>query len=127
MAGKRRTGGAPGTRSPADKNRQVASPPSVFEEGPTDWDPGLPERLDVQVGPGGRIVIPAVFRAAMQVKEGDRLMARVVDGELRLITPKMAIAWAQKMVRETIPEGVSLVDDLLEERRREFEDEMKDG
>ena len=63
----------------------------------------LPERLDLQLGPGGRVVIPAVFRKAMQVKEGDRLMARVVDGELRLITPEMAIRLAQKMVRETIP------------------------
>jgi hypothetical protein len=31
------------------------------------------------------------------------------------------------MVRETIPGDVSLVDDLLEERRREFEREMEDG
>ena len=39
----------------------------------------------------------------MQVKDGDRLMARVVDGELRLITPEMGVRKAQKMVRETIP------------------------
>ena len=103
------------------------APPTLsgFADGAAQWDPDLPERLDVQVGPAGRIVIPAVFREAMQVKEGDRLMARVVDGELRLRTPKMAIAWAQKMVRQTIPDDVSLVDDLLEERRRERG--MEDG
>jgi AbrB family looped-hinge helix DNA binding protein len=98
-----------------------------FAEDAPEWKAQLPERLDVQVGPGGRIVIPAVFRAAMQVKEGDRLMARVVDGELRLITPNMAIAWAQKMVRETISGEDSLVDTLLEQRRQEFEDEFRDG
>ncbi len=98
-----------------------------FAEDSTPWRAGLPERLDVQLGPGGRVVIPAVFREAMQVKEGDRLTARVVDGELRLITPKMAIAWAQKMVRETIPGDESLVETLMEQRRQEFEDEFRDG
>ena len=73
------------------------------------------------------MVIPAVYRKAMHVEEGDRLMARVVDGELRLITPEMAIRRAQKWVRETIPAGVSLVDDLIEMRRQEAADEFKDG
>jgi AbrB family looped-hinge helix DNA binding protein len=89
--------------------------------------PTLPDRVDVQVGPGGRIVIPGDFRDALEIGEGDRLMARVVDGELRLLTPEMAIRRAQKWVRETIPPGVSLVDDLLEMRRQEVEDELKDG
>jgi bifunctional DNA-binding transcriptional regulator/antitoxin component of YhaV-PrlF toxin-antitoxin module len=87
----------------------------------------LPERLDVQLDSAGRIVIPAVYRGAMQAKEGDRLMARVVDGELRLITPRMAVRLAQKMVRETIPGGDSLVDTLIEQRRKEYEDEFGDG
>lgn len=87
----------------------------------------LPERLDVQLDSAGRVVIPAVFRSAMQVKEGDRLMARVIDGELRLITPLMAVRLAQKMVRETIPGDDSLADALIEERRREFEREMAGG
>jgi bifunctional DNA-binding transcriptional regulator/antitoxin component of YhaV-PrlF toxin-antitoxin module len=87
----------------------------------------IPERLDIQLGPGGRIVIPAVFRDAMQVEEGGRLMARIVDGELRLITPEMGVRKAQKLVRAMIPPGVSLVDDLIEERRREFQRELEDA
>ena len=87
----------------------------------------LPERVNVQLGPAGRIVIPAVFRAAMQVGEGDRLMARVVDGELRLITPRMAVRLAQKLVRETIPGDDSLADSLIADRRREAQREMMDG
>jgi AbrB family looped-hinge helix DNA binding protein len=98
-----------------------------FAEGRAEWDAGVPDRLDLQLGPGGRVVIPAAFRKAMQVKEGDRVMARIVDGELRLITPDMAITRAQKWVRETIPAGVSLVDDLLEMRRQEAAGELKDG
>lgn len=86
------------------------------------------DRIDLQVGPAGRIVIPVAFRDAMQVKEGDRLMARVVDGELRLITPRMGVKLARKMVRELIPPGSpSLVDTLIENRRREVADEFGDG
>jgi AbrB family looped-hinge helix DNA binding protein len=100
-----------------------------FAEGSAQWeaDADLPDRLDLQLGPGGRVVIPAVFRKAMQVKEGDRLMARVVDGELRLITPAMGIRLAQKIVRETIPGDDSLADALIEDRRREFEQEYGNG
>ena len=87
----------------------------------------VPERLDRPAGPGGRIVIPANYRKAMEIEEGGRLMARVVDGELRLLTPEMAIRRAQKWVRETIPPGVSLVEDLLEMRRQEVEDELRNG
>lgn len=87
----------------------------------------LPERLDVYIGPGGRVVIPAVFRDAMQVKEGDRLMARVVDGELRLITPRMGVKLAQKIAREMICGDESLVDTLMDMRRREVADELGDG
>ena len=101
--------------------------PGGFAEGQKGFESEVPERLDLKLGPGGRVVIPAAYRKAMQVEEGDRLMARVVDGELRLITPHMAIRRAQKWVRETIPAGVSLVDDLLEMRRQELADELRDG
>lgn len=96
-------------------------------ESAAEWDPGLPERLDVQVGPAGRIVIPVVFRNAMGVKEGDRLLARVVDGELRLVSPRMAIKRAQQLVRELIPGDDSLADELIADRRREAEREPAGG
>jgi bifunctional DNA-binding transcriptional regulator/antitoxin component of YhaV-PrlF toxin-antitoxin module len=117
-----------------DKRRRRPGKPAVskqaapegFAEAADSWQPELPERLDLKLGPGGRVVIPAVYRKAMQVNEGDRLMARVVDGELRLITPGMAVRAAQKLVRETIPGDDSLADALIEERRREFEREMSE-
>jgi AbrB family looped-hinge helix DNA binding protein len=106
---------------------RAKKPPRGLSEEATKWyakQADRTERLDLQVGPGGRIVIPAAFRKAMQVKEGDRVMARVVDGELRVITPAMGVRLAQKMVRETIPGDDSLVDALMEDRRREVEDEF---
>ncbi len=101
--------------------------PGGFAEDQKDWAPAVPERLDVTLGPGGRVVIPAVYRKAMQVKEGDRLMARMVDGELRLISPEMGIKRAQRMVREMIPADVDLIEELFAMRREEVADELGDG
>jgi hypothetical protein len=41
------------------------------------------------------------------------------DGELRLATRREAIKRAQRLLRQYVPEGVSLVDELIAERRRE--------
>jgi AbrB family looped-hinge helix DNA binding protein len=111
---------------PTDDTVTSAAGPEALES-ERDQDAGLPEPSLLQMGPAGRVVIPVAFRDAMHVKEGDRLMVTIADGELRLITPRMSVKRAQKIVRETIPGDDSLADSLIEERRREFESEMTDG
>jgi bifunctional DNA-binding transcriptional regulator/antitoxin component of YhaV-PrlF toxin-antitoxin module len=102
--------------------------PQGFAEGQQAFEPELPERIRLTLGPGGRVVIPAVYRKAMQIEPGGELMARFVDGELRLITPQMAIKRVQRIVRETIPADADLVADLFEMRRQEVADEFgEDG
>lgn len=73
----------------------------------------------IQIGAGGRIVIPAEMRAAMRISEGDTLLGRIDDGELRLFSQDTAVRKAQEIVRQYVPEGVSLVDELIAERREE--------
>ena len=75
----------------------------------------------VRVGSNGRFVIPAEFRRALGVAEGDELLLRLVDGELRISSRAGAIRRAQELVRRHVPEGVSLVDELLDDRRAEAE------
>src|SRR5262245_51805023 len=55
--------------------------------------PRLTARL--QIGAGGRVVIPAEMRAAMGVGGGDLLSGRIVDGELRLLSKEAAVRKAQ--------------------------------
>jgi bifunctional DNA-binding transcriptional regulator/antitoxin component of YhaV-PrlF toxin-antitoxin module len=78
-----------------------------------------PVAAKVRVGPDGRIVIPAVLRAALNVGEEDVLFARIEDGELRLSTAARMQRRVNDALREFIPAGVSLVDELIAERRRE--------
>lgn len=73
----------------------------------------------LEIGAGGRVVIPAAFREAMGVKDGDRLLARLVDGEVRLVSKPVALRQARELLRKYVPEGVSLVDELIADRRRE--------
>ena len=73
----------------------------------------------VKVAEGGRIVIPAEYRKRLGVQVGDDVILQLDDGEIRLFTMREAIRRAQAMVRRYVPEGVSLVDELIAERRAE--------
>lgn len=95
--------------------------PSGFAEDqkPFDASPGALTPVRLKIGEAGRIVIPADMRQAMMVGPGDMVTARVVDGELRIISSRAAIRKAQKLVREHIAPGQNLVDELIAERREE--------
>jgi AbrB family looped-hinge helix DNA binding protein len=80
----------------------------------------------LRLGPDGRVLIPAAFRDALGLSEGDTLIALIDDGELNLLTRRAAVKRAQAIVRQFVPEGVSLVDELIEDRRREAEREKND-
>ncbi len=81
---------------------------------------GIGDRVEVKIGPGGRIVIPAAFRAAMEAEEGDTLVATVDgDGIVQLASAPAALRMAQRIVCAAVPADVSLSDSLIEDRRRE--------
>ncbi len=65
----------------------------------------------------GRVVIPASYRKALGVKPGDEVILRMEDDELRITTMKRKIERARQRVRKYIKPGVSLVDELIAERR----------
>ena len=71
------------------------------------------------VGKGGVIRLPAAVLTSMGVAEGDQVQL-ALDGDIvRVLSRAAAIREAQELVRRYVPEGVSLVDELLAERRAE--------
>jgi AbrB family looped-hinge helix DNA binding protein len=72
-----------------------------------------------KVGEGGRVVIPAAYRRALGVEEGDHVQLHLEGDEVRIVSRAGAIARAQELVAKYVPPGVSLVDELIAERRRE--------
>ena len=72
-----------------------------------------------KIAAGGRIVIPVEFRREIGVDVGDEVVLRLVEGEVHIMTRSQAIRRAQALVRKAIPSHRSLVQELLEERRKE--------
>jgi AbrB family looped-hinge helix DNA binding protein len=70
-----------------------------------------------RINANGRVVIPASYREALGIKAGDEVILRMEDGELRITTMKRRIERAQRLVRKYVKPGVSLVDELIAERR----------
>lgn len=83
----------------------------------------------LKIDSAGRIVIPAEMRAAMMVAPGDTVTAKVVDGEFRIVSPSVALKRVQAFANEfkASNPGVSLVDELIEERREEAGKELEEA
>ena len=72
---------------------------------------------------GGRIQLPADVRRALSLSDGDTVLIEVVDGEVHLRPVNAAIKRIQQRMHPYIIEGVSIVDELIADRRREAADE----
>ncbi len=66
----------------------------------------------VQVGEGGRVVIPAAIRKTMGIGIGDELMLRLDDGELRLMQQKQALRKIQAAIAGSKHKAISSADFL---------------
>ena len=71
----------------------------------------------------GRIVIPASIRRAIGMPHGGSFVVHLRDGEVHLEPTTLAIARVQSLVRQYVPEAVSLSDELIAERRAAAERE----
>ncbi len=68
---------------------------------------------------GGRVEIPPTFLQAMDVGEGDQVQLVSEGDAVRILSRGAALRELQDEVRRYVPEGASLVDELLAERRAE--------
>jgi len=80
-------------------------------------------QVHLKVRKDGSVLIPAVFRKALGMKPGEPLVASWVDHEVRIMTLKHRLEEAQRHARKNIKPGVSLVDELIADRRREAQRE----
>ncbi len=109
-----------GGDSPADgfaENRAARPPPSTSPVSRSR--PAESEQTRTAVGPGGRVVIPAAYRKVLGIKEGDAVFIRLDGEELRLVSDETEVRRVRELIARHVPEGVSLVDELIRDRRRE--------
>ncbi len=73
---------------------------------------------EVQLGAQGRVVIPAHLRKAMDLKPGDRLVARQ-DGDSIVLERRENLVKRLQARFANIPKAISLADELITERQAE--------
>jgi AbrB family looped-hinge helix DNA binding protein len=79
--------------------------------------------IKTKVAQGGRIVIPAEMRKQLGIGIGEDVNLSLEDNSLKIITQKESIRKAQALFRKFVPEGVSIVDELIADRRKEAEND----
>ncbi|MCL2646228.1 MAG: AbrB/MazE/SpoVT family DNA-binding domain-containing protein [Phycisphaerales bacterium] len=86
-----------------------------------------PIQASLRIAEGGRIVIPANIRSQLKLEVGTEVVMTVKDGQAILMSKKEARRQAcermREFVRRHVPAGVSLSEELMAERKREFENE----
>jgi AbrB family looped-hinge helix DNA binding protein len=72
-----------------------------------------------RIGPSGRLVIPAAQRRELGLEVGDQVLLETAGDELRVSSLKHRVARLQALVRKHNPNGESLSDSLIRDRRAE--------
>jgi AbrB family looped-hinge helix DNA binding protein len=84
----------------------------------------FPTNFSTKIDKSGRVVIPSALRDRLHLSPGDELVVEERAGVVTLSTYDRILADAQEYFCSLVPPGVSLVDELLAERRAEFEREQ---
>lgn len=77
----------------------------------------------VKIIDGGKLIIPAAFRRKLGIDIGDTVVIELGEDGLHVRSLSSAVRRAQDIVREFVPDDVSLADELIAERRFEAEHE----
>ena len=75
----------------------------------------------MKMSEGGRVVVPAEIRKALNLKDGDTVLWELRDGEARMTTRLARLEQARALVDKYCPAvpGESVVDEFIAERRAE--------
>lgn len=84
----------------------------------------MAQPAEIQVGPQGRVVIPAAIRQHMHINSGDCLLAHLEDGRLVLEKPEQVKNRLRAHFRNLSPDR-SLAAELIAERRLAAHTESK--
>ena len=73
----------------------------------------------VQLGPRGRFIISTKVRELLNLNEGDKFILAITSKNLLEIIPLRKQVGATRGIFKDLAPGVSLVDELIQGRRRE--------
>lgn len=77
------------------------------------------QEVKVKLGDKGGLFVPVEYQKILDLKPGDEILMKLDDGEIRISPSKDVVRHAQELVRKHIPSGRKLVDELIQDRRKE--------
>jgi AbrB family looped-hinge helix DNA binding protein len=84
-----------------------------------EYQPTPRDISHISVDKAGRVVIPASIRQRYGIHEGDKVVIDADEQGIHITTVDQAVRKAQAICARYIKPGVSLVDELIQERREE--------
>jgi len=81
------------------------------------------QEIRLRLSENGRVVIPAHIRKELGVEAGGEILLERQKNGYRLTTRRQRIKEAQEALRRYIKPGVSMVDELIAERREAAKNE----
>ncbi len=75
--------------------------------------------VKAKVDSQGRVLIPAAFREVMKMKPGGHVAMYLDEDGLHLVTRHFTSEQLRREIAAHVPEGVSLADELIADRRAE--------
>jgi antitoxin PrlF len=103
-----------------NKTVSIFDPPHYKSDAQTsEFERVVVPYFELAMDEHGCVVIPAELRASLLVENAGVLIAEVVDGELRLISPKAALRKVGRLIAEQDWGTDSVVQELLLEHRAE--------
>jgi bifunctional DNA-binding transcriptional regulator/antitoxin component of YhaV-PrlF toxin-antitoxin module len=101
------------------RRSKATKQPGLSEEGaPFEGASPVVQQV-VELGAGGRLVIPAPMREALGMKIGDRLTVRLDGRQLRIYTFEEGLRQAREIIGKYLPLGVDPVEDFLRWKREQ--------
>lgn len=99
----------------------------LVQSSPAKAQQMLGDQTKTTVGPGGRVVIPAAYRQALGLEEGEDVVMTLEGETLRLESRRARLRRAQERVAPHLKGPQFASDAFLAERRREARREEADG
>ena len=81
------------------------------------------QEYKTKINENGRLVIPASFRKALDIKSGDEVILRFEENELHISSTKHALKRARQLVKQYIGAETDLSNSLINDRRKEVANE----
>ncbi|PRD51119.1 AbrB/MazE/SpoVT family DNA-binding domain-containing protein [Phyllobacterium myrsinacearum] len=101
------------------KNEGFREEPQAFDHDADTSKAPFSWAVTATIGDGGRLVIPAEMRKLMDVKPGDTVALRMVDGYLQVASQSATLKKIWESAEKLKRPGVSLVDEFIADRLAE--------